>query len=98
MLHIKLLCSLLCYTHVTIIKLSYFEFAQVVQEEKSFKDISYLGLWPPFCSAERSHLCSIGRGHYEEPSCEVILKLDQWFRRMSFKEKVYGQTEEDRSQ
>ena len=35
-------------------------------------------LWPPFCSAERNHLCNFGRG---EQFCEIILNLDQWFRR-----------------
>ena len=51
----------------------------------SFKEISYLGLWLPFCSAERNHLCNFGRGHYEERSCEFILNLCQRFRKMSFK-------------
>ena len=35
-------------------------------------------LWLPFCSAERNHLCNFGR---EEQFCEIILNLDQWFRR-----------------
>ena len=34
-----------------------FEFGSVVQEV-SFKDISYLELWRPFCSAEQNHLCN----------------------------------------
>ena len=46
-----------------------------------FKDISYLELWRPFCSAERNHLCNFGRGHYEEQFYEIIWKLGQWFRR-----------------
>ena len=29
----------------------------MVQEEMKIKVISYLQLWSPFCSAERSHLC-----------------------------------------
>ena len=45
----------------------------------SFKDISYLELWRPFCSAEQNHLCNFGRGYYEERFCEIILNLDQWF-------------------
>ena len=53
----------------------------MVQEEKLFKDISYLELWQPFCSAERNHLCNFGRGYHEEQFCEIILNLDQWFRR-----------------
>ena len=28
-----------------------------------------------------NHLCKIERGHHREHSCEVILNLDQWFRR-----------------
>ena len=46
-----------------------------------FKGISYLELWLPFCSAERNHLCNFGRGYQEEQFCEIILNLDQWFRR-----------------
>ena len=30
----------------------YFEFGPVIQEETLFKDISYLELWRPLCSAE----------------------------------------------
>ena len=47
------------------------KFGLVVQEEMSFKDISYLELWQPHCS----------RRHHEEQSCVIILNLDQWFRR-----------------
>ena len=46
----------------------------------SFKDISYLELWRPFLSAERSHLCNFGRGYHEEQFCEFISNLGQWFR------------------
>ena len=36
------------------------------------------------------HLCNFGRRHYGEQTCEVILNLDQWFRRRCpYKEKVY---------
>ena len=56
-----------------------FEFGLVVQ--KLFKDISYLELWQPFCSAEQNHLCNFGREYLEEQFCEIILNLDQWFRR-----------------
>ena len=45
-----------------------------------FKDISYLELWWPFCSANQNHLCNFGRGYYEEQFCEIILNLGQWFR------------------
>ena len=47
----------------------------------SFKDISYMELWRPFCSAEQNHLSNFGRGCYKEQFCEIILNLDQWFRR-----------------
>ena len=47
----------------------------------SFKDIFYLELWCPLCSAEQYHLRNFGRMHHEEKICEIILNLDQWFRR-----------------
>ena len=40
----------------------------------------YLELCQPL-SAEQNHLCNFGRGHHEEHFCEMILNLDQWFRR-----------------
>ena len=54
-----------------------------------FKDISYLELWRPFCSAEQNHLCNFGRGFYEEQFCGIILNLDQWFKRCHLKIFVY---------
>ena len=42
-----------------------------------FKDISYLELWLPVCSAEQNHLCNFGRRYQEEEFCEIILNLDQ---------------------
>ena len=39
-----------------------FEFGPVVQGEMRFKDISYLELWRPFCSAEQNHLCNLVKG------------------------------------
>ena len=53
----------------------------VVKVKMSFKDISYLEVRQPFCSAERNHLCNYSREYYEEHFCEIILNLDQWFRR-----------------
>ena len=47
----------------------------------SNKDISYLELLLLFCSAERNHLCNIERRHDEVQFCEIILNLNQWFRR-----------------
>ena len=31
-----------------------------------------------------NHLCNIGRRHNEEQFCEIILNLDQWFRRKCY--------------
>ena len=45
------------------------------------KDISYLELWQPLCSGDRNHLCNFGRMYHVEGFCEIILNLDQWFRR-----------------
>ena len=59
---------------------SYIKFGQVVQE-MSFKEIYYLELWQPLCSVDSNHSSNIGRRHHEEHSCEIILNLDQWFRR-----------------
>ena len=50
-------------------------------QEMSFKDVFYLELWRLFCSVEQNHLCYFGRGHHEEQFCEIVLNLDQWFRR-----------------
>ena len=52
----------------------------------SFKDISYLEFWWPFCSAE-NHLCNFSRGYHEEQFCEIILNLDLWLRRRCLKKK-----------
>ena len=68
---------------------NYFEFRPVVQE-MSFKDISYLELWRPFCSVEQNQLCNFNRGYQEEQFCEIILKLDQWFRRCHLKDLLSG--------
>ena len=54
------------------------KFGQAVQEEILFKDISYLEL---FCSVEQNHLCNLSRGYQEEQFFNIILNLDEWFRR-----------------
>ena len=51
----------------------------------SFKDISYLEPWWPFCSAEPNQMCNFGREYQEEQFCEIILNLDQWLRRRCLK-------------
>ena len=53
----------------------------MVQKKMLFKDISYLELWQPFCSADQNHLLNFGRRYHEEHFCEIILNLDEWFRR-----------------
>ena len=58
--------------------------------EMSFKYISYLEFWRPFRSAEQNHLCNFDRGHQEEQFCEIILSLDQWFRRCHLKDFLTG--------
>ena len=67
---------------------NYFEYKPMVQEEMPFKDFSYLQLWRPFCLAEQNHLCKFGRGHHEEHFFEIILHLDQWFRRCHLKREL----------
>ena len=57
------------------------KFGPLVQGKVSFKDISYLELWRPFCLVGWNHLCKFGKGYYEELFCEIILNLDQLFRR-----------------
>ena len=58
-----------------------FELRPADQEEMPLKDISYLELWQPLCLVEQNHLCNFGKRHHEEQFCEIILNLDQWFRR-----------------
>ena len=57
------------------------EFGPVDQKEMLFKDISYLELWQPLCSGDQNHLCNYARRYHEEVFCEIILNLDQRFRR-----------------
>ena len=52
----------------------------ILNLDQWFKDISYLQLWRPLCSAEWNHLRKFGRRHYEEYFSEIILNLDQLFR------------------
>ena len=58
----------------------------------SFKDISYLEPWLPFFSVEGNQiLYNYYRGYHEEQFCEIILNLDQWFRRrFCFKDFLSG--------
>ena len=56
---------------------NFMEFGQVLQ----FNYISYLELCQPLCSVDWNHMCDIRKRHHEEQPCEIILNLDQWFRR-----------------
>ena len=38
----------------------------------SLIDISFLGLWQPFCSAEQNHKCNFCKGYYEEQFSGII--------------------------
>ena len=49
-------------------------------EEKPFKDISYLELWQPFCSAEQTICAILVEGAMRNNSV-YNLNLGQWFRR-----------------
>ena len=51
----------------------------------SYKVISYLELWWPFCSAGQNHLCNFDVGYQEEQFFEIIINLNQLFRRCHFK-------------
>ena len=55
----------------------------------SFKDISNLELWRPFCSAERNNLCNFSWGNPEEQCCK-ILNLDLWYGRCCLKDFLSG--------
>ena len=66
------ICAILVKSTMRNNFVNYFEFGPVVQEEMPFKDISYLELWWPFCSAEQNHLCNFGRRFQEEQFCEII--------------------------
>ena len=50
-----------------------------------FKGISYLELWWPLYPVEWNHLCNFVRSNHEEQFYEIILNLDQWFKRCCLK-------------
>ena len=45
----------------------------------------FLEFWQPLCLVEQNHLCKFGRRHHEEQFCEIILNLEQWFRKCGLK-------------
>ena len=49
------------------------EFGPVVQEKMPFKDISYLELWRPFCSAERDICAMLVKGIKRNNSVKLFL-------------------------
>ena len=51
-----------------------------VVQKMLFKEIFYLELWQPLCSADQIHLCNFRGRYHEERFCEIILNLDQWFK------------------
>ena len=51
----------------------------------SLKDISYLELLQPLCLVEQNHLFNFSTRHHGEKFREIILSLDQWFRRCRLK-------------
>ena len=61
----RTICAILVKGIKGTILFNYFEFGPVVNE-MSFKDISYLELWMPFCMAEQNLLFNFGRRHHEE--------------------------------
>ena len=46
-----------------------------------FTNISYLELWQTFYTRSKTILFNIGRGYHVEQFCEIILNLDQWFKK-----------------
>ena len=48
--------------------------------------MSYLELWWLLCSVERNNLRNFDRMHHKEQFCEIILNLDQGFRRCHLKD------------
>ena len=63
------ICAILEEGIMRINPVKLFLIGPVVQEVMSFKCISYLELWQPFCSAERNHFCNFDRGYQEEQFC-----------------------------
>ena len=59
--------------------MNYFEFSPAV-EEMSFKRFLIWSSGAP-CLVEWNHLCNFERWRHREHLCEVILNLDQRFRR-----------------
>ena len=45
------------------------------------KTFFHLEFLQPLDIADRNHLCNFDIRHHDEQFCEIILNLDQWFRR-----------------
>ena len=59
-----------------------FEFGLAVQEEMSFKAISYLALWRPLLQRSGTICAILEEGiMQEEQFCEITLNLGRWIRR-----------------
>ena len=50
------------------------------------KDIFYLELWRPFCSAGQNHLRNFGRGYQEQQFCEINYEFGPVVQEMLFKD------------
>ena len=64
-----------------IIQWNYFEFGPVVQVEMYLKIFLIWSSGDPFVQWSGTILCNFGRGYTEEQFWEIILNLDQWFKR-----------------
>ena len=47
----------------------------------SFKTFLIFSSGGHFIQPSKNGLCNLSRGYYEKHFCEIILNLDQWFRR-----------------
>ena len=55
------------------------QFRPVIQEETSFKDISYLELLQPICSVNWNHLCNIDYFEFE-----TVVQEEMAFKGISY--------------
>ena len=59
-----------------------------VHHEEQFCEMIYS------CVGEQNYLCNFGRGNYWDHSCEIILNLDQRFRRRCPLKKIVSHDEQ----
>ena len=76
------ICAILVEGIMRYNSVKLFEFGIVVQEEMTFKVISYLALWRlPLQQSGTVCAILVECIMQEEQFCQIILILDQWFRR-----------------